>query len=99
MPYKKLKGKSLEEYKDIFDDIYCKEPIKTFDNILVKFYSNMFEHAFYESENNKKKDKSLFSYNRAEKILWIKEALQDDTALLKKGWVKKTKNYDNSRRD
>lgn len=98
MPYSKLRGKSIEEYRSIFDETYCKVPITTFDGISVKFYSNMFDHAFYESDNKKERDKSLFSYNRAEKIMWIKETLEDPTAILKQGWIKKTKKYSNSRR-
>jgi len=98
MPYKKLKGKSEQEYRDIFNEVYCKAPITTFDGISVKFYSNMFDHAFFESANNWKGDKSLFSYNRAEKIMWIKETLEDPTAILKQGYIKKTKKHTNSRR-
>jgi hypothetical protein len=98
VPYQKLRGKEPDEYRDLFIKTYCEEPIVTFDGISVKFYSSMFDHAFYESENKKKKDKSLFSYNRAEKILWIKETLEDSSAILKVGWDKKTKSFDNSRR-
>jgi len=98
MPYKKLRGKSVDEYRSLFDETYCMAPITTFDGIEVKFYPNMFEHAFYESYDNMKKDKSLFSYNRAEKIMWIKETLEDPTAILKQGYLKKTKSYTDSRR-
>lgn len=98
MSYRKLRGKSIDEYHSIFEEIYCKEGITTFDGILVKFYSEMFEHAFYESANKLPGDKSLFSYNRAEKILWIKDTLEDPTAILKKGWLRKKKTYTNSRR-
>jgi hypothetical protein len=31
-------------------------------------------------------------------MLWIKETLQDPSALLKKGWDNKTKSYDDTRR-
>ena len=98
MPYKRLRSKSEQEYRDIFDEVYCKAPITTFDGISVKFYSEMFDHAFFESANKRQGDKSLFSYNRAEKIMWIKKTLEDSTAILKQGYIKKTKKYTNSRR-
>jgi hypothetical protein len=100
MPYQKLRGKTIEEYCQIFIETYCnkKNPIITFDDITVKFYSDMFEHAFYESANWKKGDKTLFSFNRAERILWIKDALEDSTAILKVGWDKENKSYNYSRR-
>lgn len=100
MPYQKIRGNTPEEYRQIFIDTYCNpsKPIYTFDKILVKFYPDMFDHTFYESDNWKKKDKSLFSYNRAEKILWIKDALEDSTAILKVRYNSKTKTNDHSRR-
>ena len=98
MPYKKLRGKGEQEYRDIFDETYCKSPIITFDGISVKFFSNMFDHAFHESADKRQGDKSLFSYNRAEKIMWIKETLEDPTAILKQGWMRGTKSYTSSRR-
>lgn len=100
MVYKKIKPYSLSEGKlrKIWSDTYCQKPIITFDNIEVHFYSNMFDHCFYESNKRRKGDKSILSYNRLEKIFWIKEALEDSTSILKKGWDSKTKSYDNSRR-
>jgi hypothetical protein len=100
MAYAKVKGKTIDEYYQIFCETYCNHsnPILTFDKILVKFFPDMFYHAFYESDDFKKKDKSLFSYNRAEKILWIKDTLLDKSAILKKGWDSKNKTYDNTRR-
>ncbi len=100
MPYQNLPAKTIDEYRQIFVDLYCdlNKPIITFDGITVKFYADMFEHAFYESSNWKKGDKSLFSYNRAEKIFWIKDALEDSSAILKTGWEKSTKSYNKSRR-
>jgi len=85
-------------YKRIFDEHYCKKPIKTFDNILVFFKEFNFEHAFYESLNRKTKDKSKFSYKRANRIYWIKWVLENPNAKLYKGYNHKTKSYDGSRR-
>jgi hypothetical protein len=64
----------------------------------VRFYEDMFDHAFYESENRKRKDKSILSYNRLEKIYWIKATLQDENAILKKGWDNQSKAYFKDRR-
>jgi hypothetical protein len=100
MAYKKIKpyNSTLEELRKIWSDTYCEAPIMTFDNIEVHFYSNMFDHCFYESHDRKKADKSILSYNRLEKIYWIKDALEDPSSIRKKGWDPKTKIYDNSRR-
>lgn len=53
---------TIEEYKDYFIKKYCNQEIYTHDKLRVKFYPDQFEHAFYESENRKKRDKSIFSY-------------------------------------
>lgn len=100
MAYLESKNKTLDEYRQLFIDTYCdhKKPIFTFDNILVRFFPDMFEHSFYESANWKAKDKSVFSLDRAEKILWIKDALEDSSAILKIGWDSLSKSYDKSRR-
>ncbi|WP_143097856.1 hypothetical protein [Chitinophaga sp. CF118] len=88
------------ELRQLWSETYCNsaKPIVTFDDITVQFFSSMFDHAFYESDNRQAKDKSVLSLNRCEKMLWIKETLEDNTAVLKKGWDSKNKSYDNSRR-
>ena len=58
----------------------------------------MFDHCFFESANRQEKDKSILSLNRLEKMLWIKDTLQDATAILKKGWDNYHKNYYVNRR-
>lgn len=58
----------------------------------------MFEHCFYESANRIFRDKSILSYNRLEKMLWIKHILKDPLAMLKQGWDRDKKVYINSRR-
>jgi mRNA-degrading endonuclease RelE of RelBE toxin-antitoxin system len=81
-------------------DTYCNpiSPIFTFDSIVVVFFEDKFDHAFFESANRVEKDKSVFSQTRAERILWIKETLEDPTADIRQGYDSKTKTYDNSRR-
>lgn len=100
MRYKKIKPYNLTEteLRELWDKEYCDQVIKTFDDITVQFFASMFDHCFYESDNRKAKDKSLLSYNRLEKIYWIKDALTDPEAILKMGWDAKTKTYVNSRR-
>lgn len=100
MAYKKIKPYDFTEaeLRQMWSDTYCGKPIITFDGIAVKFFSNMFDHCFYESANRKTKDKSILSYNRLEKIYWIKDALEDPDSIRKIGWDSKTKSYDGSRR-
>lgn len=100
MEYKKIKSYNYTEaeLRKIWVDEYCVVDIFTFDAILVKFYSEMFDHCFFESNDRKAKDKSILSYNRLQKIYWIKETLQDPSAVLKQGWDNKNKKYDNQRR-
>lgn len=100
MEYRKIKAYKLTEpeLRQLWSETYCIAPIITFDGIEVRFYTNMFDHAFYESAEHKAKDKSILSLNRCEKMLWIKDTLLDPDALLKQGWDTKTKSYDDTRR-
>lgn len=102
MSYKKIKSHQMTEpqLRQLWKDEYCNPaiPVHTFDKVLVKFHEAMFDHAFYESDNRQAGDKSIISLNRLEKMLWIKDTLQDPTAIQKQGWDKRSKTYDNSRR-
>jgi hypothetical protein len=104
MAYKKIKphliAEDLREAKmrELWREEYCQTDIETFDCVMVRFYEDMFDHCFYESADRKKKDKSILSLNRLEKMLWIKEALQDADAELKKGWDNQNKEYYINRR-
>lgn len=102
MAYKKLKPHkmTINDLRSLWLSEYCnpEQPIYTFDKIRVAFYPEIFEHAFFESANREKGDKSILSYNRLEKMLWIKDVLLDTSAVLKVGWNRNTKSYDNSRR-
>lgn len=91
-------NQKISFYKNIYKKFYCKKTISTFDGINVKFYVSNFEHAFYESESRKKKDKSIFSYKRANRIYWIKWVLENPNAELYIGYNSKIKSYDKSRR-
>jgi hypothetical protein len=102
MSYKKIKAHKMtnDELRDLWRTEYCLPTIKiqTTDGILVKFYEDMFDHCFFESDNRKKGDKSILSYNRLEKMLWIKDTLSDPTAILKLGWDRDTKSYTTKKR-
>lgn len=100
MGYKKIKPYIMpeEDLRMIWEAEYCIQPIVTFDNVVVRCYSDQFDHIFYESSSRSVKDKAILSYNRLEKIYWIKEALLDPTAILKMGWDAKNKKYFDDRR-
>ena len=83
------------DYREHFYKIYCKEPIVAFDNIPVRFRKSDFDHAFYESEKSKD---DTFSRKRAERMEWIKVALQDSDKPVYCGWDSKAKKYINTRR-
>lgn len=100
MVYKKIKSyqTSEEDLRKIWKEEYCEKDIYTFDNVLVKFYDDMFDHVFFESSDRKRKDKSILSYNRLEKIYWIKDVLEDKDAILKTGWDNEKKEFYKDRR-
>jgi hypothetical protein len=98
--FKKIKSYKFteEEMRAMWKSEYCNTDIFTFDEVKVKFFEKDFDHCFFESSGRKKGDKSIFSLNRLEKMLWIKDALQSPDAILKKGWDKKKKKYFDNRR-
>ena len=100
MSYELLHLATEDEYRAKYIEVYCNfsKLIVTFDGITVKFFPDMFEHAFFESRNWKLSDKSIFSSVRAERMLWIKDTLTDPTALLYQGWDKIEKKYKNRNR-
>ena len=92
-----LSLKTEDEYRLIYERTYCKNTIYTFDGIHVRFRKDLFDHCFYESScRNGTKD--CFSFPRAERIEWIRIALQDPDAELYCGWDKKKRVHDCSRR-
>lgn len=93
-----LKLKTVEEYKKYFIDNYCSQEIYSHDGVQIKFYEDQFEHAFYESKNRQKRDKSLFSEERAQRMQWIKEVLMNESAEMYVGWDRDKKRYNKNRR-
>lgn len=89
---------SENECRQYFEEKYCKDPIITFDKVPVKFYSDKFDDAFFESANKKKRDKSVFSIKRAERIDWIEYVLKNPDSELYYGWDRDKKAIRKDRR-
>jgi hypothetical protein len=90
-----LQGKTPAEYRSFFEATYCHGPITTFDGIAVRFRKRDFNHCFFESVHERD---DTFSIQRAERLLWIKAALQDPDAELYVGWDNKKKKLVKDRR-
>ncbi len=92
-----VKYATSDEYRAHYETIYCRHGISTFDGILVRFRRSQFQHAFYESSRQDgKKDK--FSAVRAERIDWIKAALEDSESERFQGWDRERGIYSRKRR-
>lgn len=89
-----IKLPTEKDYKNIFEKEYCKKPIITFDEIPIWFNKRMFYHAFFKS-SKRDKIKDIFSLVRAERIMWIKETLQNHKAIQYQGWDRKKRKYRN----
>lgn len=87
-----------DEYRRHYERQYCRAVIHTFDGLRVLFPRQQFDDAFFESANRLARDKSVFSRTRAERIDWIRAALQDRTAELYAGWDRDKKRIDRGRR-
>ena len=74
-----VKYETITEYRLHFNRVYCQTPIITFDGIQVRFRKNRFDHCFFKS-TQRDQVKDQFSILIAERIDWIKIALQDSAA-------------------
>jgi hypothetical protein len=74
------------DYRLHYQRFYCDSRVTTFDGLRVYFPRSGFDHAFFESADRRRADKSIFSRERAERIDWIAAALQDGAAELYVGW-------------
>jgi hypothetical protein len=88
---------TLDEYRQHFKSIYCKQAIHTFDGLQVRFSNHDFDHCMYES-TNRDRVKDQFSVERSQRIDWIKATLENPNAILFEGWLRDEKRYDNARR-
>lgn len=98
--YELLLLSTEEEYKNYFIENYCNvSPIATFDGLPVMFYPEMFEHAFYKRAiANWHAPKSTLDMERCKRMKWIKEVLNDDSIVPRKGYDKARNRYDNNSR-
>lgn len=92
-----VKYTTSEEYRNHFERVYCCGPIMTFDGIAVRFRKGKFEHDFFES-SGRNKIKDRFSWRRAERIDWIKVALEDPNSERYQGWDSERKRHVPDRR-
>jgi hypothetical protein len=92
-----VRYETIEEYRLHYEKTYCGGPVTTFDGIAVRFRKSRFRHCFYES-TRRNQVKDVFSRSRAERIDWIKAALQDREGELHVGWDRKRKRFDRSHR-
>ena len=90
-------GLTPAQYRDRFEQTYCRGPITTFDGIDVRFRKSNFNHAFFESTSKLLKNDS-FSDLRAERVDWIKATLEDPHAELYLGLDKENVRHSKSRR-
>lgn len=97
-PLLDLRRMSEAALRELWRREYCALPVYTYDGIRIKFFEEQFDHAFYESAHHKHKDKSVLSFSRLEKMLWIKEILADPCLPLVQGWNAKGKCYQTQRR-
>jgi len=93
-----LAFETIEEYREHFERVYCRETITTFDGVRVLFKRGAFQHAFFTTLRGTKGIKGPFSWERASRMDWIACALRDTAAELFIGWNKKTRCYDFNRR-
>lgn len=92
-----LEYDSIVEYRTHFEQVYCLWPIMTFDGISVRFRKRDFDHCFFES-SRRDGSKDEFSPKRAQRIDWIKVALQDSNSERYVGWDNIKKRHDKRRR-
>jgi hypothetical protein len=99
MSYPPLRKFNTEaECRGYFEQKYCISPLLTHDGIPVRFTKRDFDHAFYTSASSRQPDKSVFSFERAEKIDLIEAVLRDSSASLHCGWDNRKKVANPTRR-
>jgi len=66
-------------YRAYFEAQYCSTPVVTFDGIAVRFFPEMFDHAFYRDSSPTARDKANFDLKRAQRMDWIRAVLKDSS--------------------
>ncbi len=67
-----LDYQTVDEYKRHYEKHYQRGNIVTFEDIRIYFKPQKFGHAFYENSQKKEGPKDRFSYERAQRMDWIK---------------------------
>lgn len=83
-----LKYTHEDEFRDHYFRVYCKGPLQTFDGISVRFNKSDYKHLCFQDDDHDGV-REAFAWNRAERLDWIKHALEDSNAILKFGWLTK----------
>lgn len=79
------------EYRQLFNETYCESSIITHQNLAVSFYPEMFDHAFFSRSDRRSDVKDVFDQDRVQRILWIKDVLQDSSIPIYQGYNTKKK--------
>ena len=93
-----LQLETVGDYKNHYEQHYCRGNIVTADGIRIYFTPQKFGHAFYENTLRKKGPKDEFSKIRAECMDWIKSTLEHPEAELYMGWNKEDRCHEENRR-
>lgn len=85
-----------EAYKAHFINTLVRSRITTCHGVPVKFKSERFSHAFFES-TRRDRDKDVFSPIRAKRMDWIKPTLEGPVADWYQGWSRKRQRHEFTR--
>jgi hypothetical protein len=76
---------NVAAYRAHFEATYCVDPIRTFDGINVRFRKEDFDHCCFKS-TKRNREKDAICPLRAERLDWIRVALQDRSSERYQGW-------------
>ena len=72
---------SESEYRSHYEDSLVKgAQVITADGYEVQFFTERFDHAFFRDSNRNVKDKAIFNQERAQRMDWIRELLESQSA-------------------
>lgn len=89
---------STVEYRDYYENNYCRADIYTADGIRVYFSQTKFGHAFYKNSQGTSGPKDQICNIRCQRMSWIKPTLENPNADVFFGWNKESKCIEDSRR-
>lgn len=86
-------------YRQYFIKNYCHKSRFTFDNLEVRFFPDMFDHAFYKrSSKTWTGKKDTLDLKRCERMPWIAFTLNDNSITPLQGYDHARRCYDGRRR-